>query len=157
MRDAVTAGVKVDVYGSNWETYLPSGYLQGEYIDNRELRCHYAGAKILLNDHWDNMAKHSLLSNRLFDAGACGAFVITDEVDGLSNVFGDSVVSYKDADDLKQKVAYYLKHEKERNAKAQNLHELVCKEHTFDNRVDTLLKTIHALHTQHMEGKALLC
>ena len=42
------------------------------------LNRYYSSAKIVLNDHWPDMRAHGFLSNRLYDALACGAFVISD-------------------------------------------------------------------------------
>ena len=142
IKDAVMNAVKVDVYGTNWETFLPNGYLKADHIDNRVLHQHYAGTKILLNDHWDNMAKYGFLSNRLFDAGACGAFVISDEAEGLQEIFGDAIVTYKDGAELVDKINYYLLNEDKRHKKALQLQEIVINNHTFDNRIDDMLKVI---------------
>jgi spore maturation protein CgeB len=46
------------------------------------------------------MASHGFLNNRLFDAVACGARVVSDEVPGLAEVFGDAVAIYRSPRDL---------------------------------------------------------
>ena len=47
------------------------------------------------------MARLGFLSNRLFDAVACGTRVVTDPVSGVSEVFGPAVQVYESVDDLK--------------------------------------------------------
>jgi spore maturation protein CgeB len=60
----------------------------------------YASAGVVLNDHFDGMRREGFLSNRLFDTVASGARVVTDDVAGLGDLFGDSVQVYRDQADL---------------------------------------------------------
>ncbi len=55
---------------------------------------------MVLNDHWEDMRTSGFISNRLFDAAASGARVITDAVEGLPATFGDSVQVYRSQEDL---------------------------------------------------------
>ena len=73
VRDAVEAGVDLSVYGVGWEEFLPPERIRGEFLANDELPAAYAAAGVVLNDHWPDMAAEGFLSNRLFDAAACGA------------------------------------------------------------------------------------
>ena len=57
-------------------------FVKGEGIPNHELARYYSSAAIVLNDHWDDMRAEGFISNRLYDALACGAFVISDHLDG---------------------------------------------------------------------------
>ena len=55
---------------------------------------------MVLNDHHDAMRADGFVSNRLFDAVASGARVITDPIDGLAELFGPAVQVYETPDDL---------------------------------------------------------
>jgi spore maturation protein CgeB len=46
------------------------------------------------------MAKHEFFSNRLFDAAASGARVVSDDVAGIDEVFGASVAEYRSPNQL---------------------------------------------------------
>ena len=71
------------VFGRRWTPdLLDPRYLRGENVPNAELATYYAAASIVLNDHWSDMAEQGFMSNRLYDAAACGAFVISDRVEG---------------------------------------------------------------------------
>jgi hypothetical protein len=100
VRDAVEGGLPLTVYGADWETFLPDGVVAGTYLANAELAAAYRSAGVVLNDHWDDMRTEGFLSNRLFDAVASGARVVTDDVAGLGDLFGDSVRVYRDRDEL---------------------------------------------------------
>jgi hypothetical protein len=91
VRDALAAGLPLTVYGAGWAGLVPDDVVAGTFIPNDELAGHYRGAGVVLNDHWEAMRASGFLSNRLFDAVASGARVISDDVAGLSEVFGDTV------------------------------------------------------------------
>ena len=71
-------------------------------VPNDALAAAYASAGVVLNDHHEEMRRDGFLSNRLFDAVASGARVITDPVDGLAELFGPSVQPYTSVDDLRR-------------------------------------------------------
>ncbi|WP_455429486.1 glycosyltransferase family protein [Methanobrevibacter arboriphilus] len=71
-------------------------YISDTYIPNHELNKLYSSCKILLNDHWQDMAKNGFVSNRIFDGLASGAFIISDEFKDSKKLFGDFLVTYSD-------------------------------------------------------------
>jgi GT2 family glycosyltransferase/spore maturation protein CgeB len=101
VKDAITAGVRPTIFGSGWERFVPKDVIRGNNLPNALLASYYANAKVVLNDHWDDMAKHGFLSNRLFDAVASGATIISDNCIGLNEKFGKSVATYETAEDLR--------------------------------------------------------
>jgi O-antigen biosynthesis protein len=91
VRDALQAELPVTVYGADWTGLVPDEVVAGVFIPNEQLAAHYRSAGVVLNDHWEDMRTSGFLSNRLFDAVASGARVISDDVAGLAEVFGDRV------------------------------------------------------------------
>ena len=57
--------------------WSPTRSCAGRSIPNRRLAAAYAGAGVVLNDHWDDMRAGGFVSNRLFDAVASGARVVS--------------------------------------------------------------------------------
>ncbi|KTQ99571.1 hypothetical protein NS184_17265 [Curtobacterium luteum] len=51
-----------------------------------EVAAAYASARVVLNDHWPDMAAGGFVSNRVFDVLASGGVVVTDPVTGLADV-----------------------------------------------------------------------
>jgi spore maturation protein CgeB len=102
VRDALAADLPLAVYGDLWSGLVPDEVVRGRAIANDELAAAYRSAGVVLNDHHDDMRAEGFLSNRLFDAVASGARVITDEVAGLADVFGPGVQTYTDVDDLRR-------------------------------------------------------
>ena len=66
---------------------------------------------------------------------AAGAFVISDYVSEIEQIFHGNVVCYCDREDLKYKIRYYLKNKKEREHLAQQGQEIVLTSHTFSIRI----------------------
>ena len=145
LRDLLPTEHKLTVYGWQWDAFPVKQYVVADHIPNEQVGQAYHDAKILLNDHWDDMKEYGIISNRIFDALAVGAFVISDEVPGLEELFHGAVVTYRDKADLAEKIDYYLEHETERKEKATIGQELVQNQHTFDNRVDKMIQVLQRL------------
>ena len=100
VRDALAAGLPLAVYGDLWSGLVPDEVVRGRSIPNDQLAAAYRSAGVVLNDHHDAMRADGFVSNRLFDAVASGARVISDEVAGLAELFGPAVQVYETPDDL---------------------------------------------------------
>jgi hypothetical protein len=100
VRDAIACGAEPSIYGVGWEAYLPVERIRAEFLPNDELPAAYASAGVVLNDHWPDMAAEGFLSNRLFDAAATGARIVSDPAIGLGGVFGDVVRTYRAPEEL---------------------------------------------------------
>jgi spore maturation protein CgeB len=142
VRLAVEAKMPIGVYGTHWPMFIPAGHIRGEYIDNSMLRHYYGRCDVLLNDHWPTMRERGFISNRLFDAAAAGAFVISDAVEGGGEVFGEDLVTYHSEAEFREKVEYYLARPQERRARAERLRSRVLSAHTFASRAEVLLARI---------------
>ena len=145
LKDLLPTNYKLTVYGRHWEEFPVQEYVVNDYIDNNVVGQAYHDAKILLNDHWDDMREYGIISNRIFDALSSGAFVISDDVPGLDELLDGSVVTYKSPEDLKEKIDYYMNHGEERNAKALAGQKIVLGKHTFANRVEEIINVINEL------------
>ena len=130
------------VYGKGWEKYIDKKFIKGSFIDNKILNQAYSSCKILLNDHWEDMVQNDFPSNRLFDALACGAFVISDDIPAAKELFEGNIVTYNSIDELDNKINYYLNNKKERESIARKGQKIVLENHTFDNRANEILNTL---------------
>lgn len=88
---AIKAGIDVEVWGTYWEQYIDAELIRGDYVDNKDLGSLYGNSGVVLNDHWESMRRLGFFSNRLFDALATGAHVVSDPVSDASAFFGDAV------------------------------------------------------------------
>lgn len=82
------------------------------------------------------------LSLRVFDVLGCGGFLITNYQTELGDMFipGEDLEVYISIADLTEKVAYYLEHEDERRAIAENGLRKVRTLHTYPIRIAQMLE-----------------
>lgn len=141
--DALEVGANLAVYGPDWNRCLPEGVLRADYLANEDLSRAYGAAGIVLNDHWADMARNGFMNNRLFDAAASGARVVSDYVDGIDEFFHGLVRTYSSLDELA-----FLTGETGRASfppveERRRLAERVRREHSFRNRAEQLLDAVH--------------
>lgn len=145
VRDALAAGLPLSVYGDGWTDFLPDGVLRGDLIPNERLPRYYRSAAVVLNDHWDDMRRDGLLSNRLFDLAACAAVVVTDEVDGMDTVFGDVLHTYSEPAEIGPLVRRLLVEPEADARRRLELAEHIRARHSFDVRAQRLLEVARSL------------
>ena len=127
---ALMANANLSVFGKFWDKSLGRDVLKGSYIDNDELYKYYGNAKIVLNDHRKDMAYWGFVSNRIYDVSASGGFVFTDYVKEIEVEYGDSIVMYKNKEEFKEKLEYYLEHEDERKTLARKAQKITLEKFT---------------------------
>jgi GT2 family glycosyltransferase/spore maturation protein CgeB len=134
------------VYGQGWKKFIDKKYIGGDLIENSELKYYYQNTKILLNDHWDDMNDHAIASNRLFDASACGTFIISDSNSAIKELFGSDVIEeYESRSSLYKLLDYYSGNPEARRERADKARAIVFKNHTFSHRTDQLLSIVKEL------------
>ncbi|MBO6282203.1 MAG: glycosyltransferase [Alphaproteobacteria bacterium] len=139
---AAQQNLPIDIYGANWPDWVET---KGVYIDNRILRQYYSSAKIVLNDTKVSMREFGFVTTRLYDATASGAFVISDYIPEIYEIYGDSVPMWRTEKELADLIRYYLEHPKEREQKAQRAQKITLENFTADriaNSFDKVIKKI---------------
>jgi spore maturation protein CgeB len=99
---------------------------------------------VVLNDHWDDMARDGFLSNRLFDAAASGALVVTDPVPGVEELFGGAVLPYRDVAELR---ALLRRGDAVSDVERAERGTRIGTEHSFRRRAETLLDAVRQHRT----------
>lgn len=146
VRDALAAGLEVAICGANWERYVDPRLVRATHVPNDELPRVYSSVKVLLNDHWEGMRRWGFVSNRIFDALACGAVVVSDEMEELA-AFGGAVRTYRTPDGLRRAVEELLADEELRRELGRKGREVVLAAHTFSHRAERLLELLAPLLT----------
>ncbi|MDO5826531.1 MAG: glycosyltransferase, partial [Methanosphaera sp.] len=135
LKDLLPTEHELAVYGSDWADLIDEKYIIDEFVSNKDLRKLYSSCGVLLNDHWKDMREKGFVSNRIFDALACGSCVISDDIDGLEELFSDAVHTYKNKEDLDELINKCL------NEKTENIQELI-KGHTYESRVNQIMNVL---------------
>lgn len=129
-----------------WERLLDGKVkVEGEIDYRREVPLLYNASKINLNITKTQLK--TTLNQRVFDVSACGGFLLTDYRRDLGEFFniGEEVIYYKDKDELRGLVEYFLFHEDERMEIAKRARKRVLAEHTFSHRMDKMIEVMRAL------------
>ena len=79
------------------------------------------------------MREKGFISNRIFDALACGAWVISDDIDGLDELFENRVLTYTSPEQLKELIDENLGHSREYDVS-------IISQHTYSERVNQFIK-----------------
>jgi len=83
------------------------------------------------------------LNMRVFEVMSCGTMLLTDRIsNGLLDLFEDRkhLVTYKNEEELDELVRYYLENDDERERIALKGREEVHAKHTYDKRVEYMLR-----------------
>ncbi len=112
--------------------YAKGSALGGEMLDV------LSSVKISINAHGNFMRYGGNM--RLFETASIGTFQIADNRIGIHEWFteDENIVIFKDLQDLREKVAYYLAHDAEREAIAAKARQHVLANHTYEHRLAKL-------------------
>ncbi|MCM1323917.1 MAG: glycosyltransferase [Acetobacter sp.] len=130
LRYAIESGFDVAVYGYNWTGVVPVEMYKAPYIANEELNRYYSSAKIVLNDHRPDMKEFGFVNNRIYDATAAGALVISDYMPEIKAMYGEAVPMYQSREELAELLSYYLANDKERQEKAAQARAITLEKFT---------------------------
>ncbi|MCP4965858.1 MAG: glycosyltransferase [bacterium] len=145
---ALEQNIPLEIYGGDWDQIIGAGYAK-DPVPNDQLPGLYQSAAILVNDHWEDMAEKGFVSNRVFDALACGAFVISDWVAGMDDLFGEAVPMYKNAEELKELTELYAHDPEGRTELRTKGANTVRANHSFEARATDFV----ALLTHQLGGR----
>jgi GT2 family glycosyltransferase/spore maturation protein CgeB len=144
VRDLLPTKRDLAIWGANWAGLVDSKYVVGEHVPNDELRKVYSSATIVLADHWDDMREHGFIANRIYDALACGATVVSDDVLGLRERFGGGVRTYSSPAELLATIEELTGSSLTRLAMGARGRDRVLEGGTFDQRVAELMAAVTA-------------
>ena len=114
---------------------------QGERLSYEELRKLYRLSKINLNLPAPQVV--STFQPRVFEIAACKGFQIIDKRDKLFDLFSeDCLVTFETIGELREKIDYYLRNEKQRLVMAEKLFQKVWEKFTWSNWAGEILKVI---------------
>jgi spore maturation protein CgeB len=107
----------------------------------------YSTSKIILAIHYhdpQNRFPVYQASPRVFEALACGQFVMCDDQRDVFSLFKDGydLIKFTDGKDLIAKVEYYLHNPQERHTIAEQGRKTVLARHTYHDRIKELLTKI---------------
>ena len=136
----------IKLWGSGWqraESPDIRAVVAGGPVWGRAKLAIYSGSTLSLNHHHP-MNDIVGVNTRAFELAAAGACQIVDLKDELPALFkpGEEVVAYRDLDELKKHLTYYLEHPDEARAIGENARTRALKEHTLRHRIEEMLGVV---------------
>ena len=125
------AGINVATFGLGWKN--------SSRVSQADIIKIYNQSKISLNlslSHDTPAGYIYTLKGRDFEAPGCGSLLLTRDAKEIAEYFvpGEEIVTYQDANDVAEKIKYYLKNEDKREEIGKKGYERVLKEHTYEKR-----------------------
>jgi glycosyltransferase involved in cell wall biosynthesis len=131
-------GLPAEIYGGGWDGFCRPEMVKAGSVTNQEVGDLYRSAGLVLNDHWQDMQLNGFVSNRLFDACACAAPVISDFVAGLE-VFEDLVSVLPPEQPLGPLVRRVLDEAPALRSRRVALAQRIIAEHSFATRAKEIV------------------
>ncbi|MFQ5329558.1 MAG: glycosyltransferase, partial [Thermodesulfobacteriota bacterium] len=137
------------IWGDGWEGAAPLYSRiarQGARISTEESVKVFNASRININLH--SSQRHEgvspdgdFVNPRTFELAACGAFQLVDYRAHLPRFFeeGREVICFRDSEDLRKKIDYYLDHPDERETIARRGRERVLRDHTYGARMAEMM------------------
>lgn len=132
------------IRGNRWRRHFPliSEALR-QRIDDRPvwgeaLFSLLGSSRIVINvTRSDFFGTETGVNLRIFEALAAGAFLLTDHVPEVAELFkaGEEIEIYRSSEELAEKVAYYLAHDEERERIARQGHQAFLDRHSWQQRI----------------------
>ena len=138
VRSALAIGAELTLHGNDWTEFVEREQIASGGVANEEVGALYASAGIVLNDHHLDMRRDSFASNRLFDAAACGARILSDRIDGLEETFSGLVVPFDNEHELARLVQPPYDAFPDDETRRRIATRIIA-EHSFDKRAETLI------------------
>lgn len=138
----------IKIWGPVFSKWLDSPtrkFFQNEYLAKEKKAKAFRAAKINLNTmHYSEIYG---VNCRTFEIAGCGGFQIADFKPALKDLFeiDKEIVVFETLKELKEKITYYLSHEKERNEIALKGYERAHKDHTYEQRLKTIIREVNNL------------
>jgi spore maturation protein CgeB len=120
-------------------------HIKATNVPNEAVGDLYRQAGVVLNDHWPEMRRAGILSNRVFDVLACGTPIVSDEIADLPSGFSTFVETFGPDRPIGAAIDHALAESPERRAERLAFSATLRCDHSFDRRAETILARLRAI------------
>jgi len=128
------------------ESLRLKGCYQKQDIYKEEAVKVYNASKVIIDIHGLYGIEKEIfnVTPRVFEVPASGGFLLTNHIPQVCEFYKvkEEIITYKDINELKYLISYYLEHPQERQAISERAYQRAHREHTYLERLRMLLKTI---------------
>lgn len=137
---AANLNLKKDWRFRYWGRLESPGHPFAPYHEGRvsyyEVPAIYNSARIVLEDCTPMCKPWGCINSRTFEAMACGACVVSNDVPELRELFADAILIYRNRQELDELLTYYLEHDDERRAIGAKAAAMIREKHTYARRAE---------------------
>jgi GT2 family glycosyltransferase/spore maturation protein CgeB len=127
---------ELKVYGKGWDAVPSVVPAWRGHVAYDDLPAVYAGARFVLDHAAGPTRREASVNSRVFDALAAGALPVTDQDEGVEELFGPDIPRHRG--DLASVEVALAMSEEERVRRVETLRKAVLAEHTYEQRAHTL-------------------
>ena len=131
------SGVPLAVFGFGWAG------LESRITHEQMLEV-FSRSKVCLNLSNASTMGEQQIKGRVFEVPGCRSLLLTDMADDLGSYYtpGEEIVVYDGADDLLEKIRYYIDRDEERERIAEAGYRRTLAEHTWRHRFDAIFERV---------------
>eukprot|EP01041_Mallomonas_annulata_P002062 gene2062-4029_t len=144
------------LYGSHWNEVESLRHVWQGILPRYELSTAYSRAQLVIATTIESQANLGMINNRIFEALACGAVIISDDWPILREEFGDLLLYATHGDDVSVHIQYILEHPMEASIRREQARKLILHKHTWSHRVIEILDFFHNLHSTKSEPSTVI-
>ena len=149
IKELKNRNIPIHLFGAGW----------GGFIPYEEIINIFRASKINLNFSGTYAEKKKGLKGRIFEVCMNGGFMLTEYVSGIEKYFeiNKEIVCFNSAEEMIDKIIYYLNHETERQTIAQAGWKRATHNHTSFHMLSNVFREIEKdIATKDKESKSLL-
>ena len=139
-----TKRYSLEVLGRGWDEISAPKHLSQHwkgFVGYQNLGFAYSKAKIVIDDSTSSTSPWAMTNMRVFEATASGCLVLSNCRGGVEEIFGSSLPTWTNSDELSTLISRYLDDEELRKATVAKAMEAVLLNHTYELRAKQLLST----------------
>ncbi|MBF0571574.1 MAG: glycosyltransferase [Candidatus Omnitrophica bacterium] len=140
------ADFNIGIWGPYWKKLSSDSRLKTKTVDikmnyNQWVKIFNASKICIVVHYQDGKVPCHQISPKIFEAMACGCFVLTDQQKDVDKLFKNKqhLVAFDNEDDLRENIKYYLTHDEERKRIAFNGYQEVILHHRYQDRIKQIL------------------
>ncbi len=145
IENIVKKGVNVKIFGTKVahikDTFLDK-YFMNEFVIGKRKSGLFYGSKVVLNNfHYSEIES---VNCKFFEIAGSGGVQLCDDNSVVSEFFekDKEIFTFKTADEAVEKIKYLLDNPEVRYNASQKVYEKSIKEHTYEKRIEQIMKTV---------------
>lgn len=132
------------LYGMGWDI-MPQADIRAAHmgvLPRWDLAAVYAGAQCVLGSTIDTQRLEGMVNNRVFEAMACGAVLLTDRFPAAEEVTEGAVLFANTAEEVISQLRWVHEHPAESAALGRRARALVLQKHTWEHRAVQIMSFV---------------